>query len=101
MRLFGYPVSGLAVAGIGIIALNLAAAAFAPMIAPHDQTEMIGDIWAAPSPEAWLGLDNLGRDMFSRLLYGARTTITVALLTTTLSFALGGTAGFVAATVGG
>ena len=47
----------MAAVGLGIIVLNLLAAAFAPLIAPHDQTEMIGEIWAAPSAEAWLGLE--------------------------------------------
>jgi len=62
--------------------------------------ELIGDVWAPPSPDAWLGLDNLGRDMLSRILYGAQTTITIALITTMLSFAIGITLGFTAAVVG-
>ena len=61
----------------------------------------VGDVWAPPSAEYWLGLDNLGRDMFSRLLYGARTTISIALVITCLSFAIGIAMGFSAAVVGG
>ena len=101
MKLFRQRVSGMAAIGLAIVGLNLLAALLGPVIAPHDQTEMIGDIWAAPSQDAWLGLDNLGRDMLSRLLYGARTTIAVALVTTSLSFAMGVTAGLVAAALGG
>ena len=66
----------------------------------HGETEVVGDVWAPPSSEAWLGLDNLGRDMFSRLVYGARTTITIALATTLLSFGIGCTLGFSAAATG-
>ena len=49
------------------------------------------------SAEFWLGTDQIGRDMFSRLIYGARNTIGIALVTTLLSFAIGGTLGVFAA----
>ncbi len=101
MRLFGHRVSGAAMIGFAIVALNLFAAAFAPWIAPHGQADLVGEIWGSPSREAWLGHDNLGRDMVSRLVHGARTTISIALVTTSLSFLLGGSLGFLAAVAGG
>jgi peptide/nickel transport system permease protein len=101
MKLFGHRMSAMAGLGFAIVAVNLAAAAFAPLIAPYGQADMIGDVWAGPSAEAWLGLDNLGRDLASRLIYGARTTISIALVTTSLCFALGGTLGLLAAAAGG
>ncbi|MEA2783473.1 MAG: peptide/nickel transport system permease protein [Rhodospirillaceae bacterium] len=101
MRLFGHRLSVGASIGIVIVAVNLIGAIFAPIIAPHGEADLVGDVWAPFSPDAWLGLDNLGRDMFSRLLYGARTTIGIALVITVVSFAVGITTGFLAAVVGG
>jgi peptide/nickel transport system permease protein len=86
--------------GFVIVAMNLAAALLAPVIAPHDVGDLVGDVWAPISKDAWLGLDNLGRDMFSRLVFGARTTIGVAFIITVLSFAIGIFTGFTAAVVG-
>jgi peptide/nickel transport system permease protein len=101
MRLFGHRFSIAALIGLAIIAINLLGAVLAPVIAPYGESTPVGDVWAPPSAEYWLGLDNLGRDMFSRLLYGARTTISIALVITCLSFAIGIAMGFSAAVVGG
>ena len=65
--------------GIVIIAVNLLAAVFAPWLAPHSETEQVGDIWLLPSAATPFGTDSLGRDMLSRILFGARTTIAIAL----------------------
>jgi peptide/nickel transport system permease protein len=100
MRIVGYRVSIGALVGFAIVALNLSGAALAPLIAPYGQADLVGDVWAPPSADFWLGLDSLGRDMFSRLLYGARTTIGIALLITVCSFAIGILTGFTAAVVG-
>src|SRR5260370_29068325 len=100
MRIVGYRVSMRALAGFAIVALNLSGAALASLIAPYGQADLVGDVWAPPSADYWLGLDSLGRDMFSRLLYGARTTIGIALLITVCSFAIGILTGFTAAVVG-
>jgi peptide/nickel transport system permease protein len=86
--------------GLAIIFLNVLAGALAPWIAPHGEAELIGDVWAPPSAKAWLGLDHLGRDMLSRLVFGARTTIAMALVTTLLAFAIGIVTGFGAALAG-
>ena len=101
MLVFGHRLSLGAWIGLAIVVINLLAALLAPVIAPYGQAELVGDVWAPPSGQFWLGLDNLGRDMFSRLLYGARTTISIALLITICSFAIGIIAGFAAAILGG
>jgi peptide/nickel transport system permease protein len=100
MKIFGHKVSLSAQIGIAIITINVAGALLAPVIAPHDQADFVGDVWAPPSAEAWLGLDNLGRDMLSRLLFGARTSIGLALVITLLSFTIGIAFGFSAAVAG-
>ena len=113
--------------GSFIIALNIFALVFAPVLAPFTETEVVGKIWEPGfwtddcSPEAvkktgpcwsevnkdrmdgkaWLGTDHIGRDLLSRLLFGARNTITIALVTTALSFFVGMMFGFVAATMRG
>ena len=97
MRLFGHKLSIPAAIGLFIVAVNVLAAIGAPIIAPFDQAEVLGDAWADPDPQHWLGLDNLGRDLFSRLIYGARMSIGLSLIITCLSFTVGVTAGFTAA----
>ena len=101
MQIFGHRLNLSAWIGLAIVVINLLAALLAPVIAPYGQAELVGDVWATPSAQFWLGLDNLGRDMFSRLLYGARTTISIALVITICSFAIGIITGFAAAILGG
>lgn len=101
MRIFGCWLSPGAWVGLAIVTLNLLVAVLAPAIAPHGEADMVGEVWAPISSQAWLGLDNLGRDVFSRLIFGARTTIVIAILITILSFVIGIGAGFTAAVVGG
>lgn len=73
----------------------------APIIAPHGQAELIGEVWAPISANAWLGTDNLGRDLLSRLLYGGRITLLIALAATILALLIGCALGFTAAIAGG
>jgi peptide/nickel transport system permease protein len=101
LRLFGHKLSPLAQVGLAIIAINLFVALFAPWIAPFDQATPIGDPWADPDIHHWLGLDNLGRDLLSRLIYAARLSIGLTLVITALAFAIGITTGFAAAVAGG
>ncbi|EPF20724.1 MULTISPECIES: ABC transporter permease [Cedecea] len=89
-----------AMLGMAIIAVNLIAALFAPWLAPHSETAQVGDIWMLPSGALPFGTDSLGRDMLSRILYGARTTIAIALSITAISFVLGIITGFTAAIYG-
>jgi peptide/nickel transport system permease protein len=101
VRLFGQKLSVTAAIGLLIIAVNLAAAILAPVIAPFDQADVVGDAWADPDAQHILGLDNLGRDLFSRLLYGARMSIGLSLVITCLSFSIGIITGFTAAVTKG
>ena len=96
MRLFGHPLNVTALVGLAIILVNLVAVLFAPWIAPYTQSDTVGDVWAPVSASAVLGLDNLGRDMFSRMIYGARLSVTMALIATVLSYLIGCTLGFMA-----
>ncbi|MGX5795470.1 ABC transporter permease [Pseudomonas sp. E2-15] len=87
--------------GLLIIVLYIAVALFAPLLAPYGETQVVGEGFAPWSRQFLLGTDNLGRDMFSRLVYGARNTLGIAFLTTALAFLLGGLSGLVAAIKGG
>ncbi|KAA3449043.1 ABC transporter permease [Mesorhizobium sp. SARCC-RB16n] len=90
-----------ALIGIVLTALFVLAALFAPWISPHDNAEIVGDVWEPISAAHWLGTDNLGRDLLSRMIYGARITLFIAVLATALSFSLGAILGFSAAVFGG
>ncbi|WP_010173703.1 ABC transporter permease [Pseudomonas sp. PAMC 25886] len=87
--------------GLLIIVLYVLVALFAPVLAPYGETQVVGEGFAPWSGQFLLGTDNLGRDMFSRLVYGARNTLGIAFLTTVLAFLLGGLSGLVAAIKGG
>lgn len=87
--------------GMALVLLNVAAAILAPVIAPYSETEIVGDVWLPVGGEFLLGTDQLGRDLYTRLLYGARNTIAIAFATTLLSFLMGTIGGFLAAALGG
>jgi len=84
-----------------IILINLVAAIFAPALSPYGETETAGDVWMPAGKDHLMGTDQLGRDLFTRLLYGARNTISIALVITFLSFGMGVSLGFLAATLKG
>ena len=86
--------------GLLIVMMGIIIVLFAPFIAPYEQAEFVGNSWAPPSRDALLGLDNPGRDMFSRLIYGGRTSIFLALLICLISFSIGVTGAFAAAIMG-
>ena len=87
--------------GLMIVLFFAFCAAFAPWLAPYGESEIVGDVWEPLFGEFVFGTDLIGRDMLSRLIYGARNTIVLALLTTALSFFAGALMGFLAATLGG
>ncbi|MFQ5436259.1 MAG: ABC transporter permease, partial [Anaerolineae bacterium] len=87
--------------GLCMILINVAAALLAPVITPYTETEIVGDVWMPMSFDHLLGTDHLGRDLFTRMVYGARNTIAIAFVTTMLSFIIGIVLGFFAATLGG
>ncbi len=95
MKLRSIPFS--AWVGIAGILLVLTCALFAPWIAPYGESAIVGEVWAPMGGDFVLGTDNLGRDLASRLIYGARTTLFVALAASVLSFAIGIALSFVAA----
>ena len=85
------------VAGAVVVVVFLVGGIFAPLLAPYGQSEFAGEVWEPASTRFWLGTDNLGRDMLTRLLFGARLTIFIALAATLLSFFVGGAGGILAA----
>ena len=93
------PISALV--GLLLTAAFVLIAIFAPWLAPHSAAEIVGDVWAPASAKLWLGTDNLGRDLLSRMIYGARVTLLIAGLATALSFIVGATLGIVAAVSAG
>lgn len=90
-------------ASIGItgIAVFVFCAALAPLLAPYAPDAVVGPVWGLPDDTYLLGLDNLGRDMLSRMIYGARTTLIVALTATVAAFVMGVFLSFLAAVCGG
>jgi peptide/nickel transport system permease protein len=87
--------------GLLVIAFYATLAIFAPLIAPHLQSAVVGNQYEAWTAQFPFGTDQLGRDMLSRLIYGARNTIGIAVLTTALSFCIGGVLGLFASIIGG
>jgi peptide/nickel transport system permease protein len=87
--------------GMIIVTCYIAVACLAPVLAPYGETEIVGASFSPWGSEFWFGTDNLGRDILSRLIYGARNTVGIAFVTTVFAFLLGGSMGLIAATVGG
>jgi peptide/nickel transport system permease protein len=90
-----------AIIGLVLTGGFLFVAVFAAWIAPYPIDSTVGGVWDAPSSVHWLGTDTIGRDILSRLIYGAQITIFVALAASILSFSLGSFLGFLAAVRGG
>ncbi|NAZ36545.1 ABC transporter permease [Rubellimicrobium sp. CFH 75288] len=87
--------------GMAVILVYALVGLFAPWIAPFSERQVVGGQYLPWSAEHWLGTDHLGRDLFSRLVYGARNTVGIALVTTMLAFGVGTSLGLLAAAVGG
>ena len=90
-----------AVLGLMLAALVLLGALLAPWLAPEDPLAMGPRRFAAPSFSAWLGTDQFGRDLLSRLLYGARVSIAVSFAAVGMATLIGGTIGLCAGYFGG
>lgn len=90
-----------AMIGLILTGIFLFVAVFAQWIAPYGLGEIVGGVWEPMSSKFLLGTDNLGRDLLSRMIYGAQTTIFIAAMATALSFTLGSIMGFAAAVTGG
>ena len=95
--------------GILVIIIYAVVAVFAGAIAPYGQAEILGaanvmaggDPAIGGNPDYPLGTDQIGRDILSRLIYGAQNTVGIAFITTCLAFFIGGSLGFLAATLQG
>ncbi|WP_033067979.1 ABC transporter permease [Thalassospira australica] len=99
MRLREIPLT----AWIGILGILFAfgCAVFAPLLAPYGEREIVAGVWEPANDLYLLGTDNLGRDLLSRLIYGAQTTLFVSLAASILSFSIGIFLSFTAAVSGG
>jgi peptide/nickel transport system permease protein len=92
----------LVVAGGLTVLIVVLAAIFAPLLAPHSPYQQFtSDQLVGPSLTYPLGTDELGRDIFSRILYGARISIQVAAISVSIGLLIGGTLGLLAAYHGG
>lgn len=87
--------------GLFVIFTYAIAGIFAPWIAPHGEAEVISSAFAPADESMLLGADQLGRDVFSRIIYGARNTVGLALVATTLAFLIGAFLGLLSAIKGG
>jgi len=93
-----------AVASLVVLGIIMVMAVFAPLLSPHAYDEIYWDRIQAPPDFAnahWFGTDGNGRDMFVRVLYGARVSLAVGLLATTVSLVIGVTYGATAGFLGG
>jgi len=91
----------LAIIGLIILGTWLAIAILAPWIAPHDPLFQESDVLMAPSSLHPFGTDEVGRDVLSRVIYGARITLPLSLLLVTLSMLIGSLIGAIAGYFGG
>jgi peptide/nickel transport system permease protein/oligopeptide transport system permease protein len=89
------------IVGLTLFALIVLAAVFGPMISPHSVGELSIHRLAAPSMQNWLGTDLHGRDLLTRILYGARISLLVGFVGATISLVVGVTYGLIAGYFGG
>jgi peptide/nickel transport system permease protein len=91
----------LALVGLSIAGLWILAAIFAPWVTPHGPLSQSQALYASPSGAHWFGTDELGRDVFSRVIYGSRITLPLALMLVALAASIGGILGGIAGYFGG
>ncbi len=92
----------VAVAGLFLLVFLAIVAVFAPLVAPEGiDDQNYGRILEPPSGENLLGTDNLGRDVFSRIIYGSRISLTIGFITTSIGVVIGGILGSIAGYYGG
>jgi peptide/nickel transport system permease protein len=95
----------MAIAGAVLVAIFVGVAVFAPWLAPYSPTDQVGSVTPTsipgPSSEHWLGLDNLGRDELSRIIYGARQSLLIGVVSLTLGMSVGIVFGLLAGGFGG
>jgi len=93
----------VALIALSIIVLLVAIGIFAPYLAPHDPTKanVIRRLRPIGTPGHWLGTDELGRDMLSRLIYGTRLSLIMGVVPVPIAFVIGSTIGIIAGYAGG
>jgi peptide/nickel transport system permease protein len=91
----------IGVVGILIILLVVITAIFAPQIAPYNPTAQKFRRLQAPSAANWVGTDELGRDVFSRIVFGSRISLQVGIIAVSLALSIGVTIGVLAGYIGG
>ena len=91
----------LAVVSLVLVALLGGAALLAPVIAPYKPDDIVGPFSGAPSKEFWLGTDQIGRDVLSRLLYAMRISLLVGIMATLISTVIGVVLGLISGYFGG
>lgn len=97
-----YRTSKLAALGLGLCAVWVVVALAAPWIATHDPFEQsLTERYQPPSKDHWFGTDRLGRDIFSRVVYGSRSSLMAGILVVGLALVIGGAIGAVAGFKGG
>ncbi len=90
-----------AVAGLVMLLALVVIAVVAPYVAPYGQHEKVGPVYAPPSSEHWLGLDDGGIDMLTLMMWGARVSLMVGFAATVVAILIGGTVGVTAGYFGG
>jgi peptide/nickel transport system permease protein len=90
-----------AVVGAAVIVFFVAVALAAPYIAPYGETTKVGPVYAPPSSQHWLGLDDAGIDMLTILMWGARVSLLVGFAASVMAMIIGGTVGIVSGYAGG
>jgi peptide/nickel transport system permease protein len=91
----------LAMLGLGFIILMALVAIFAPLIAPYTYTELAGNSRESPSLDHLFGTDRIGRDLFTRVVYGARVSLRIGVAATVVSLIIGVAVGAAAGFFGG
>ena len=91
----------LTATGFAVVLFISLVAILAPYIAPYDPYVSVDEALLPPSSKHLMGTDNLGRDVYSRIIYGSRTVMVVVLTSTLVSLVLGSTLGLVSGYFGG
>lgn len=86
---------------IVILAAIWLIALFAPLVATHEPLKQSSDLLQPPSTSHWMGTDEFGRDLFSRIVYGGRISLSVGIIAVTIAVLVGSTLGLLSGYVGG
>lgn len=109
-RLFNWIIRGakwygsefyITAAGFLIVIAILLITILAPILAPNNPIKFVGDPFSPPNSEFFMGTDNLGRDVFSRVIYGARVVLVISLISSIFSALVGVPLGLISGFIGG